>query len=124
MFHINSAEQEDVLSCPRKDLHNHPPIGMIHRVRLVVAEDGRYDFQVIFCSKEKGVINTSNDFLKLCEKISANSSFKFCPGINPAVYDTKYFGVIRYDIKSVRRMTHPIDRIDSHKCLLCPGMRV
>lgn len=116
---LDSAEEGGrFLVCSRKDLYNHPPIGMINRVRIVISEDGSYDFQVIFCSKEKGTIDTVTDFIRICEKITINSAFKFCPGIDAHTYDTKYFSVIRYDLKSVRRRTHPINRIDSHKCLL------
>lgn len=91
---------------------------MINRVRLVFSEDGSYDFQVVYCSKEKGIIKSIGDFFELCEKIAMDTSFKFCPGINADLYMSKYFSVIRYDPKSVRRTTHPISRIDSHKCLL------
>lgn len=91
---------------------------MIHRVRIAISEDGSYDFQVIFCSKEKGVVSNVEDFSKLCEQIASKSLYKFCPGINPNEYDTRYFSIIRYDLKSVRRRTHPINRIDSVKCLL------
>lgn len=116
LYSLSSAEK--FLVCTRKDLHNHPPIGMISRVWIIVAEDGGYDFQVLFFSKEKGNISNIEDFVKLCGKIYINSSFKLCPGINNDVYETKYFSIIRYDLKSVRRQTHPISRIDSHKCLL------
>lgn len=118
-FCLNHADLgEKFLVCSRKELHNHPPLGMIQRVKILVCEDGNYDFQVTFCSKEKGVITDDSDFRKLCENIAVNSSFKFCPGINVDLYDEKYFSVIRYDLKNVRRMVHPIVRIDSIRCLL------
>ena len=44
--------------------------------------------------------------------------YKFCPGINPDMYKTKYHDVIRYDPKKLRRTVHPVQRIDSGKCKL------
>ena len=63
------------LVCSRKDLHNHPPIGMINRVRLIISEDGSYNLQVIFCSKEKGIVSNVEDFVGPCEKIGPKSSY-------------------------------------------------
>ena len=56
-FCVNSSDSgENVLVCSRKELHNHPPLGMIHRVKILVKEDGNYDLQVTFYSKETGIV--------------------------------------------------------------------
>ena len=106
------------ITCSRRDLHNHPPLGLVSRVQVVVNQDGKYDFQVILFSKEKGSITTIDDYLALCEQIAGKGGYKFCPGIDPNTYKTTYYDIIRYDPKSLRRTMHPVQRIDSCKCIL------
>ena len=44
--------------------------------------------------------------------------YKFCPGIDPGLYETNYFSKIRYDVKNVRQFEYPFKRIDSCNCHL------
>ncbi len=114
VFVVCSDIGADVLICTQKDLRRHTPIGLISRVKLIVEEDSRYDFQVIMISKEKGRFNSLEEFLILCEKMTASSGYKFCPGFNSDTYHCTYFDHIQYDL---RRSTQPLSRIDSQNCL-------
>ena len=51
------------LSIERRDLHCHPPAGLISRVRIVVREDGSFEFEVVMRLKESGSISILNSFL-------------------------------------------------------------
>ena len=108
---------DSVLTCSRRDLYNHPPLGLVSRVQ-VVDQDGKYDFQVLLFSKERGSVTTIDEYLALCDQIADKGGYKFCPGIDPDTYKTMYYDVIRYDPKSLRRTMHPVQRIDSCKCTL------
>ena len=55
--------------------------------------------------------------MDLCEKIT-NDQYKFCPGIDPEDYISKYFSRIRYHIKNVHHSDAPFKRVDSVNCLL------
>jgi hypothetical protein len=93
--------------------------GSISQTRIVVHEDGSFYFQVLLRSKEAGTMETIDHFLSVCE-IMANvkGEYKFCPGIDPCEYQTKYFSKIRYDVKNLRRVDSPFERIDSCNCLV------
>ncbi len=108
----------DCLTCSRRDLHNHPPLGLVSRVQIVLDQEGQYEFQVLLFSKDKERISTVEDYLYLCGKIATKGGYKLCPGIDPDFYGTEYYDVIRYDPKSLRRTVHPIRRIDSYSCIL------
>jgi hypothetical protein len=99
--------------------HWHPPAGSVSRTRIVVQEDGAFSFQVMLHSKEVGKIETVEHFLNVCDMMAnVKGEYKFCPGLDPSEYETMYFSKIRYDIKNVRRMNCPFERIDSCNCLL------
>ena len=85
-----NEDGNNVLACSRRDFHNHPPLGLVSRVQIIVDQDGKYDFQVVMFSKEKGSINTVDDHLELCDQIAVKGGFRFCPGINPDSYKTTY----------------------------------
>ena len=102
-----------------KVCHWHPPAGSISRTRVVVHEDRSYFFQVLLREKNSGKLQSVDEFLNICEMMAnSKSEFKFCPGIDPAVYQSVYFSKIRYDLKQVRCMEYPFERIDSCGCLL------
>ena len=97
-----------------KVCHWHPPAGSISRTRVVVHEDRSYFFQVLLREKNSGKLQSVDEFLNICEMMAnSKSEFKFCPGIDPAVYQSVYFSKIRYDLKQVRCMEYPFERIDS-----------
>ena len=107
-----------VLICTTKKLYTHPPIGAVSRVKIIVKEDGRYDFQVSVYSKEQGLVSNKDEYLHILETISVRSKYKFCPGLHIETYKKNYYDVIRYHPKKVRITCHPISRIDSKNCLL------
>ena len=99
--------------------HWHPPAGSTSRIRLVVSEDGSFDFQVLLRSKQAGKIESVDQFLELCKMMAnVNGEFKFCPGIDSQQYQEEYFSKIRYDVKQLRQSDHPFNRVDSSSCLL------
>ena len=102
-----------------KVCHWHPPAGTISRARIVVYEDRSFYFQVLLRSKEAGTMETVDHFLSVCEMMAnVKGEYKFCLGIDPNEYEMKYFSKIRYDIKNIRRVDSPFERIDSCNCLL------
>jgi hypothetical protein len=115
-FVLGNCSAGDTLSISRRDLHQHPPAGLISRVRIVITENKEYDFQVLLRSKESGCIDSFDKFFELCSMIDPAGHYKFCPGIDAGVYVSRYLSVIRYDLKSVRRTSGPIARTDSVKC--------
>ena len=54
------------LTCSRRDLYNHPPLGLVSRVRIVLDQNGKYSFQVLLFSEEEGTID---EYLQLCSRI-------------------------------------------------------
>ena len=103
------------INCSRRDMYNHPPLGIVSRVYVVIDEDGKYDYQVLLFSKEKGCISTVDDYLPSCGQISSKGGYKFCPGIYPDMYKTAYH-IIQYDPKSLRRTVHHILAQTSKEC--------
>lgn len=53
------------LVCTRKTLHDHPPAGLISRVRVVISESGEYELQVLYRSVEKGVVASETQLLQV-----------------------------------------------------------
>ena len=117
-YHTKDEAKTKLLVCTQWDLQYHPPAGLLSRIKITLNESGDYDLQVLMISKEKGNVQSCDEFLSICGQISKIGGYKFCPGFEINEYDAEYFQVIRYDPKSVRRMTNPIIRIDSQNCLL------
>ena len=116
---VSTDKQARLLVVGCKTLHWNPPAGFLSRTRVLVHEDRSYFFQVLLRSKQVGEIETENQLLSLCEMMAnEKGEYKFCPGIEPSEYQTKYFDQIRYDIKNVRRSDHPFKRVDSIDCQL------
>ena len=116
---VSTDKQARLLVVGCKTFHWNPPAGFLSRTRVLVHEDRSYFFQVLLKSKQVGEIETEKQFLSLCEMMAnEKGEYKFCPGIEPAEDQTKYFDQIRYDIKNVRRSDHPFKRIDSINCQL------
>ena len=115
-FVLGTCSAGNTLCISRRDLHQHPPAGLISRARIVITEDKKYDFQVLLRSKDSGYIDSVEKFTELCSIIDPTGGYKFCPGIDTGLYETRYLSVIRYDLKSVRKTSDPIARIDSEKC--------
>ena len=116
-FVLGSCSAGNTLSVSQRDLHQHLPAGLISRAMIVITEDKKYDFQVLLRSKESSYIESIEKFIELCSMIDPTGDYKFCPGIDTELYETRYLSVIRYDLKGVRKTSDPIARIDSAKCL-------
>ena len=63
------------------------------------------------------IIDFIEKFIELCSMIDPTGDYKFCPGIDTKLYETRYLSVIRYDLKSVRKTSDPIAHIDLAKCM-------
>ena len=101
-----------------ENLFNHLSFGMISRCRISVTEC-QYIVHVMMREIERGSLEQSgtDKVLYLCNKYATNSSAnKFCPGIDPVEYE-KQREIIRFDLKSVRKMSEPFLHIDSVNCL-------
>ena len=114
-FILDSCSAGNTLSVSRRALHQHSPAGLISRARIVITEDKKYDFQVLLRSKGSGYIDSVEKFIELCSMIDPTGGYKFCPGIDTQLYETWYPSVVQYDLKSVRKASDPIARIDSAK---------
>lgn len=64
-----------------------------------------------------GYIDSVEKFIELCSMIDPTGDYKFCPGIDTELYETRYLSVIQYDLKSVRKTSDSIARIDLAKCM-------
>ena len=67
---------------------------------------------------KSGSFETLEDVIALCQMIGTNSTYKFCPGIEPSEYEREFHDVIRFHIKSVRITDFPFHRVDSINCKL------
>jgi hypothetical protein len=87
----------------------------------VKVEYGEFVVHVLLKEMERGTLELSTcmeRLLQLCNKYSSSSyAYKFCPGLNPAEYESQK-EIIRFDLKKVRKTTEPFLRVDSVKCLL------
>ena len=112
------SESPKCLVCSPSTLHNHPPAGLVSRIWIIVSQCGDYEFQVLLRTKDKGTVTCKDELHHLCGMLSKSSGYKFCPGLDKAVYNNKYASVLRYDPKSVRLMSEPFSRVDSPRCQL------
>ena len=88
-------------------LHYNPPAGYISRLRLIVNQEWKYDLQVLLSSSEEtGQLGSTDDFIQLCKQM-VEGEYKFCPGIDPEVYDKEFYAKIRYHSKNVSCSTIP-----------------
>ena len=61
-FVIGCSEQDSHhLIVEKVKLHYHPPASYISRLRLIVNEEWRYDFQVLLSSSETGQLGGTDD---------------------------------------------------------------
>ena len=112
------SESPKCLLCSPSTLHNHPPAALVFRARIIVSQCGNYEFQVLLRTKDKGTMTCEDELHHLCGMLSKSSGYKFCPGLNKAIYNDKYASILRYDSKSVRLMSEPFCRVDSPRCEL------
>ena len=101
-------------------VHNHPPAGYVHRVRIVVlpaASGYHYVLQVLLVSVETGVILSEQDFIQVCNSLLRSQGFVYCPGIGYQEYHNKYYSVIHFHSKQVNLSNTPFQRVDAKNCL-------
>ena len=117
IFAMATRGEQPLLQISQRQLHSHPPFGMISRAQVTV-QYNFYTAYVMMKKWESGILVSSEDLITVCLKISAKSEFKFCPGINPEQYETEYYAAIRFHIRSVHKTEFPFSRVDSMNCLL------
>ena len=101
----------------QRTLNHHPHFGYVSRIRVIILAF-QYEVHVIMRKLESGVFESVANVQELCNKFSAQSNYKFCPGIDPQHYKLHYYEAIRFDIKSVRQTMEPFARVDSINCKL------
>ena len=77
-----------------------------------------YTLNVMGYHLQSGLLQGEAEVHELCQMISSQSPYKFCPGIDGQHYEEHYHDVIRFHVKSVRCSTVPFVRVDSLNCKL------
>ena len=83
IFAMATGGEQPLLQISQRQLHSHPPFGMVSRVQVTV----QYNFYTAFVMMRKwksGILVGSDDLVTVCVKFSAKSDYKFCPGVNPS----------------------------------------
>ena len=106
-----------VLVITHRCLAYHSPFGFTSRIQVTL-HGYSYVAHVLMMEWESGAVKTMDEAEDLCYKFSSKAGYKFCPGIDPDYYNTEYYEVIRFHIKSVRQTTAPFARVDSVNCKL------
>ena len=114
---VDSTRYVSVLVINQRNLFYHPPFGMISRVQVSV-QYRSYVAHVLMRVWKSGTVESLEDMIALCQMIGVNSTYKFCPGIEPDEYEKEFHSVIRFHIKSVRITDFPFHRVDSINCKL------
>jgi len=65
-----------------------------------------------------GELNGFEEAHSLCYDFSSRSQFKFCPGIDPQLYEEEYYRVLGFHIKPLRINHFPFSCVDSVHCKL------
>ena len=87
IFAMATGGEQPFLQTSQRQLHNHPPFGMVSHVQVTV-QYNLYTAYVMMRKWESGNLVSSEDLITVCLKISAKSEYKFCPGVNPKQYET------------------------------------
>ena len=110
------SNNKQILVVTQRYLAYHPPFGYISRVLVTLHEDGSYKVHILMRQLENCVAREESEINELLKRFSANSTYKFCPGVEWSYYHKRYFEAIRFDIKSVRHTEAPFYHIDSVNC--------
>ena len=105
------------LTISQRNLFSHPPHGMTSRVYITIQYKS-YRVHILMRFWKEGELECIEDVFKLCNIFSTKSKHKFCPGIDPAFYESEYHQKIRFHIKSVRHNSFPFSWVDSVNCKL------
>ena len=91
----------------------------IARILLIPSElHFTYDIQVLFVSIKSSTISSKCEFFEVCDVITKESNYKFCPGFDTKMYYDEYYGIIRYHIRGVHLWDKSFNQINSISCLL------
>ena len=117
-FNRGDCQGAQVLIVSQRKLHNCPPAGHTSLARLTVDENMQYSLQVLLHTIESGEVESVDHFMKLCDKISDYSTYKFCPGFDYDLYMEKYHSKIRYHPSQIQITTSPFKRVQSSHCTM------
>lgn len=84
----------------------------------LVSPAGDYELQILFKTIEKGTVSSEDALHAIVNKISSSSPYKFCPGLDSNLYKEHYAEILRYDSKSVKLISEPFCRVESHQCVI------
>jgi len=104
-----------LLTISQRNLFSHPPYGMASRVHIVLQYKS-YKVYVLMRLWKEGELTDTDDVIELCNILGHKSKHKFCPGIDPDLYEREYHQKIRFHIRSVRLSSFPFSRVDSVNC--------
>lgn len=113
-----------VLEVTQQRVHYVPDSGYISLARILFVSGDvepavfNYTFQILFSTLQNGNVSNLSQFISVCNLLSKNSQYKFCPGLDEKIYFDIYFSIICYHIESVRIWENPFTRIDSKNCFL------
>uniref|UniRef100_A0A1X7UE88 Uncharacterized protein n=1 Tax=Amphimedon queenslandica TaxID=400682 RepID=A0A1X7UE88_AMPQE len=96
------SEYRPCLVIQHQMLHNHPPLGLISRCRILI-KGQEYVVHIVLKEIKSGTLINPTDVMLLCERYHLESnSYKFCPCIDEMEYQ-QHKEVIRFDIESLRK---------------------
>ena len=116
-FNIGDCQGTKVLIVSQRKLRECPPAGPTSLARLTVDDNHEYMLQVLLHTIKSGKLESVDHFLKLCNKISDYSTYKFCPGFDYNSYMENYHEKIRYHPSQVQ-ITTPFKRVQSSCCTM------
>ena len=119
-FNRGDCQGTQMLIVSQKRLHDCPPAGPTSLARLTVDENMQYTLQVLLHTIESGEVESPEQFTELCDRISDNSTYKFCPGFDYDSYMDRYYNKICYHIAKVQVTTSPFRRVQSSDCTMLP----
>ena len=110
------GNNKQILVVTQCHLAYYPPFGYISWAWVTRHEDGSHKVHILMWEIENSVAWEESKINKLLKRFSANSTYKFCPGIEWSYYREWYFEVIRFNIKIVRHKEAPFYHINSVNC--------
>ena len=89
IYSMATGFEQPLLQISHRQLHNHPPFGMVSRMQITV-HCNCFIAYVMMRKRESGSLTSIEDLTAVCLKFSMTSKFKFCLGINPKKYEAEY----------------------------------
>ena len=95
---VKRCGQRWILEVTQQYLLELPGIDRVSVVRILFtfSETGSttYDLQALFISVQSGQVHSLSDFLAVCDIISKEGGYKYCPGIDVKHYYDHYHSII------------------------------